>query len=115
MAAPVIANPNVADRHLSLMWVAPIGVGTVVAVITYASLIMGELVPKQIALRDPEAVAVRVAPFLTLLAKISAPAVFASPSSQRPAPGRSSRRQARSCAKRSKTSSGRSMSKTLSW
>jgi len=53
-----------------------IGVGTVVAVITYASLIMGELVPKQIALRDPEAVAVRVAPFLTLLAKISAPAVW---------------------------------------
>jgi putative hemolysin len=53
-----------------------IGVGTVVAVITYASLIMGELVPKQIALRDPEAVAVRVAPFLTLLATVSAPAVW---------------------------------------
>ncbi len=53
-----------------------VGVGTVVTVITYASLIMGELVPKQIALRDPESVAVRVAPFLTLLAKISAPAVW---------------------------------------
>ena len=53
-----------------------IGVGTVVTVITYASLIIGELVPKQIALRDPESVAVRVAPFLTLLAKISAPAVW---------------------------------------
>ena len=35
-----------------------IGVGVVVTVITYASLIIGELVPKQIALRDPEAVAV---------------------------------------------------------
>jgi putative hemolysin len=53
-----------------------IGVGIVVTVITYASLIIGELVPKQIALRDPESVAVRVAPFLTLLAKISAPAVW---------------------------------------
>src|SRR5690349_9378634 len=53
-----------------------IGVGTVVTVITYASLIMGELVPKQIALRDPESVAVRVAPFMTGLAKISAPAVW---------------------------------------
>jgi putative hemolysin len=53
-----------------------IGVVTVVTVITYASLIIGELVPKQIALRDPESVAVRVAPFMTLLAKISAPAVW---------------------------------------
>ena len=53
-----------------------IGVGSVVAVITYASLIVGELVPKQIALRDPEAVAVRVAPAMMLLAKISLPAVW---------------------------------------
>ncbi|MET0676196.1 MAG: hemolysin family protein, partial [Bradyrhizobium sp.] len=53
-----------------------IGVGSVVALITYASLIVGELVPKQIALRDPEAVAVRVAPAMVLLAKISLPAVW---------------------------------------
>ena len=53
-----------------------IGVGTVVTVITYASLIIGELVPKQIALRDPESVAVRVAPYMTLLATISLPAVW---------------------------------------
>jgi putative hemolysin len=53
-----------------------IGVGAVVTVITYASLIVGELVPKQIALRDPESVAVRVAPYMTLLAKISLPAVW---------------------------------------
>jgi putative hemolysin len=53
-----------------------LGVGIVVAVITYASLIVGELVPKQIALRDPEAVAVRVAPAMSLLAKIGAPLVF---------------------------------------
>jgi putative hemolysin len=31
-----------------------LGVGLVVAVITYLSLVIGELVPKQIALRDPE-------------------------------------------------------------
>ena len=30
MAAPVIANPSVADRHNSNWWVAPIGVGEVV-------------------------------------------------------------------------------------
>lgn len=52
------------------------GVGVVVSVITYASLIVGELVPKQIALRDPEAVAVRVAPYMTLLARISLPLVW---------------------------------------
>ena len=53
-----------------------VGVGIVVTVITYASLIIGELVPKQIALRDPERVAVRVAPYMTLLATISLPAVW---------------------------------------
>jgi putative hemolysin len=54
----------------------PLGVGVVVAVITYFSLIIGELVPKQIALRDPERVAVRAAPAMTILATISAPLVF---------------------------------------
>jgi putative hemolysin len=53
-----------------------IGVGIVVGIITYASLIVGELVPKQIALRDPEAVAVRVSPAMTLLANASLPLVW---------------------------------------
>lgn len=53
-----------------------LGVGIVVAVITYASLIIGELVPKQIALRDPERVASRVAGPMAMLATISAPLVW---------------------------------------
>ena len=53
-----------------------IGIGAVVAVITYASLIIGELVPKQIALHNPEAVAVRVAPAMTTLAKAMLPLVW---------------------------------------
>ncbi|HEX7881293.1 MAG TPA: hemolysin family protein [Afipia sp.] len=53
-----------------------VGVGAVVTLITYASLIVGELVPKQIALRDPEAVAVKVAPAMVVLAKISLPLVW---------------------------------------
>ena len=53
-----------------------VGVGVVVTLITYASLIVGELVPKQIALRDPEAVAVRAAPYMTWLARISLPFVW---------------------------------------
>ena len=53
-----------------------LGVGIVVAVITYASLIVGELVPKQIALRNPEAVALKVAPFMTYLARAASPLVW---------------------------------------
>ena len=45
----------------------------VVTVITYFSLIVGELVPKQIALRDPERIACMVAPAMTLLARVGAP------------------------------------------
>jgi putative hemolysin len=52
-----------------------VGVGLVVTIITYATLIVGELVPKQVALRDPESIAVRVAPVLDLLARISLPLV----------------------------------------
>ncbi|MFU0506717.1 hemolysin family protein [Pseudaminobacter sp. NGMCC 1.201702] len=54
----------------------PLGVGIVVAIITYGSLIVGELVPKQIALRNPEAVASRVAPSMYILAIIGAPLVW---------------------------------------
>lgn len=49
---------------------------SVVSVITYLSLIIGELVPKRIALRNPEKVACMVAPAMTVLAKISAPFVW---------------------------------------
>ncbi len=54
----------------------PAGVAAVVAVITYFSLIVGELVPKQIALRNPERVAVRVAPAMTVLARVASPLVW---------------------------------------
>jgi putative hemolysin len=52
-----------------------LGVGLVVAVITYLSLVIGELVPKQIALRDPEKIAVRVAPAMTVMATVASPIV----------------------------------------
>ncbi len=60
-------NPSIA---------APLGVGIVVIIITYLSLIVGELVPKQIALRDSEGVASRVAPAMALIASIAAPLVW---------------------------------------
>lgn len=53
-----------------------LGVGSVVLVITYLSLVVGELVPKQFALRDPERIAARVAPAMLALSRISAPFVW---------------------------------------
>ncbi len=52
-----------------------IGIAAVVLGITYLSLIVGELVPKQLALHAPEAVAARVARPLRLLSRLAAPAV----------------------------------------
>jgi putative hemolysin len=52
------------------------GTGLVVVVITYATLILGELVPKQVALRNPEAMASRVAPPMRILALVGTPIVW---------------------------------------
>lgn len=54
----------------------PLGVGGVVVAITYVALIFGELVPKQIALRSPEAAAVRIAPLLRGISLAAAPLVW---------------------------------------
>jgi putative hemolysin len=48
----------------------------VVVAITYANLIVGELVPKQLALRGPERIAVGVARPLAWLARASAPVIW---------------------------------------
>lgn len=53
-----------------------LGYGIVIGGITYLSLIVGELVPKQIALTNPERIACLVAPAMTALAKIAAPIVW---------------------------------------
>lgn len=61
---------------MSDAWASRIGVGGAVIAITYVSLIIGELVPKQIALRNPEAVAAKVAPMMALLSVVAAPVVW---------------------------------------
>ena len=53
-----------------------LGVGVVVALITYGSLIIGELVPKQIALRNPEGVASKMAAAMRMLSIVAAPLVW---------------------------------------
>jgi putative hemolysin len=61
-------------------WIAPRGEAVafviVVVVITYLSLVIGELVPKRVALANPERVAAFVAPAMRVLSKIAAPAVW---------------------------------------
>jgi putative hemolysin len=52
-----------------------VALGIVVLVITYASLVVGELTPKAIALRDPERFAGLVAPMIAVISRVSAPIV----------------------------------------
>jgi putative hemolysin len=64
------------SRGVDSDWAATLGVGGVVVAITYVSLIVGELVPKQIALRNAEGIAIRMAPAMTLLSVVAAPLVW---------------------------------------
>lgn len=53
-----------------------IGLGTVVIFVTYFSLIIGELVPKRLALNNPEIIAARVSKLITGLGKALKPLVY---------------------------------------
>jgi putative hemolysin len=54
----------------------PAAFAIVMLCITYVTLIIGELVPKRIALNDPERVASAVAPLMRGIARVAAPAVW---------------------------------------
>ncbi|KQP55158.1 MULTISPECIES: hemolysin family protein [unclassified Methylobacterium] len=54
----------------------PLGYGLVIAAITYLSVIIGELVPKHVALRDPEGFACMVAPTMRVISRAALPAVW---------------------------------------
>jgi putative hemolysin len=68
------------DRLDGYAWIAPngdaIAIAIVVIVITYLSLVVGELVPKRIALTNPERAAAAVARPMLILSRVSAPAVW---------------------------------------
>src|SRR5215203_6561811 len=57
-------------------YAGPLAFGAVVVAITYLSLIIGELVPKRLALNGPETIVSRVAGPMRLLSAITAPAVW---------------------------------------
>jgi magnesium and cobalt exporter, CNNM family len=54
----------------------PVAIAAVVISVTYLSLVAGELAPKQIALKDPEAIAVRVARPLAWFTRVASPVVW---------------------------------------
>jgi putative hemolysin len=79
VGAAAVADP-LARLLRNVPWLAPyagmLAFGSVVALITYLSLVVGELVPKRLALNDPEAVASRVARPMHFLSVLSSPAVW---------------------------------------
>ena len=68
-------------QRITLLGVAPdtaqtVGFTIVIMITTYASLVIGELVPKQFALRAPEGIAAVMAPPMLLVARVTAPLVW---------------------------------------
>jgi len=79
VGAAALAGPM--TNWLSTFGLEPAIAGSIatvlaVVVITYASIVIGELVPKRIAQVAPERIAAMVAPPMAMLAKISAPFVW---------------------------------------
>ncbi|MBP0445913.1 HlyC/CorC family transporter [Roseomonas sp. SSH11] len=55
---------------------SPLGFGLVIAVVTYLSIVIGELVPKRFALRNPEGFASVIAPLMTFLSRVALPVAW---------------------------------------
>jgi len=80
----VYSGATLAERLMSIL--LPLGVPAeyadevafviVVILVTYVSLIIGELVPKRVALTHAEALAIHVAPIMRVFARVMAPGVW---------------------------------------
>jgi putative hemolysin len=71
-----LLTPMIAKVPALAPFAESLGLGVVVVLITYFTMVIGELVPKQLALRRPEIVASYVAGPLAKLASITRPIVF---------------------------------------
>jgi putative hemolysin len=69
-AAVEALTPRLAALGLG-RWAEPVALGVVILTITYVSLVLGELVPKAIALRDPERLASLVSRPILALGRVS--------------------------------------------
>lgn len=56
-------------------YAGPIGIGSVVVLITYLSLVLGELAPKRLALGNPERIAAAIAGPMSILGRLLGPVV----------------------------------------
>jgi putative hemolysin len=65
------------ERWLPVQYSEPIASVLAIAIITYLTIVIAELVPKQIALNSPEKIASVVARPIDLLARLSTPLIFA--------------------------------------
>jgi putative hemolysin len=68
-------------ERIALLGVEPrlagtLGLALVIILVTYLSLVVGELVPKQFALRNPEPIAAIIAPIMNGLARAAGPLVW---------------------------------------
>lgn len=70
------ASALLQDMGFSPRIASPLGYGIVIALVTYLSVIIGELVPKTLALRRAEGIACAVAPFMKGFSRMAAPAVW---------------------------------------
>src|SRR6266545_1102074 len=75
LAEPIAAGLRAASPALA-DYASGIALGIVVVAIAYLSLILGELVPKRLALQNAEGMAGFVAPAMQMLARLAAPVVW---------------------------------------
>lgn len=64
------------DHGMSARVAEPLGYAIVIVAITYLSVVVGELVPKQFALRNAEGIACAAAPAMRFLSRAAAPVVW---------------------------------------
>jgi putative hemolysin len=63
------------EAGVEMRFAQPLSIGGVVVIIAFLSLVLGELVPKRIALINPDAIASAVAPTIALLSRVAHPVV----------------------------------------
>lgn len=69
--ADILRNHGLSERIAE-----PLGYGLVISTITYLSVVVGELAPKNFALRSPERIACLVAQPMTLISRVTGPVVW---------------------------------------